>query len=193
MSYKSRLLVVTLMGLFLTACASKNDSSTGGATATNTSANTGTSTGTGSNSGVRSTSRPPVLSSGGNAYGTRFTAEELRRMGIEGDPLNYKVVYFQYNSSRIDQRSDVIVRAHARHLQNRSNTRVSLEGHADERGTRDFNLALGERRAQEVQSLLKATGAASPVNTISYGEERPVETAHNESAWTRNRRVEILY
>jgi len=191
MSYKSRLLVVTLMGLFLTACASKNDSSTGGTTATNTNANTGTSTGTGSNTGVGS--RNGAAASGANAYGTRFTAEELRRMGIEGDPLNYKVVYFQYNSSRIDQRSDVIVRAHARHLQNRSNTRVSLEGHADERGTRDFNLALGERRAQEVQSLLKATGAASPVNTISYGEERPVETAHNESAWTRNRRVEISY
>ena len=186
MSYKSRLVIVALMGIFLTACAGKKETGSGTDTTTTTGANDGTSTGVGSRNGS-------VISSGANAYGTRFTAEELRRMGIEGDPLNYKTVYFQYNSSRIDQRSDVIVRAHGRHLQGRSDIRVSLEGHADERGTRDFNLALGERRAQEVHNLLKATGASSPVNTISYGEERPVETAHNESAWTRNRRVEISY
>jgi len=191
MSYKSRLLVVTLMGLFLTACASsKNQTGSGSDTTT---ANTGTSTGTGANNGIGSRNGNIVSGSGAGAYGTRFSAEELRRMGIEGDPLNYKTVYFQYNSSRIDRRSDVIVRAHGRFLQGRTSTRVSLEGHADERGTRDFNLALGERRAQEVLNLLKATGAGSPINTISYGEERPVETAHNESAWTRNRRVEISY
>lgn len=183
MNYKSRLLAVTLIGLFLTACASKKESVSGDSTPTTTTAGTGTGVGSGN-----------VVSSGSaNAYGTRFTAEQLRNMGIEGDPLNYKIVYFQYNSSRIDQRSDVIVQAHARYLKNRSDVRVSLEGHADERGTRDFNLALGERRAQEVHNLLKATGAAASVNTISYGEERPVETAHNESAWTRNRRVEISY
>ena len=181
MNYKSRLLAVTLMGLFLTACASKQESVSDTSTPTTTTAGTGTGVGSGN-----------VVSSE-NAYGTRFTAEQLREMGIEGDPLNYKTVYFQYNSSRIDQRSDVIVQAHARYLKNRSDVRVSLEGHADERGTRDFNLALGERRAQEVHNLLKATGAAASVNTISYGEERPVETAHNESAWTRNRRVEISY
>ena len=188
MSYKSRLLVVTMMSMFLTACASKNSGPSNSSTTTPTSTtSTGNSTGT-STGNVVSNANP-----GGNAYGTRFTAEQLRSMGIEGDPLNYKTVYFQYNSSRIDKRSDVIVRAHARYLQSRSDTRVSLEGHADERGTRDYNLALGERRAQEVKNLIKAAGASSGISTISYGEERPVEIAHNESAWTRNRRVEISY
>lgn len=191
MNYKSRLLVVAVMGLFLTACASKNDSGSGDNSTTTTTTGSGTGTGAGTNIGSGNGNGRVV--SGANAYGSRFTAEQLRNMGIEGDPLNYKTVYFQYNSSRIDQRSDVIVRAHGRHLQSRSAARVSLEGHADERGTRDFNLALGERRAQEVQNLIKASGAGGSVNTISYGEERPVETAHNESSWTRNRRVEISY
>ena len=70
--------------------------------------------------------------------------------------------------------------------------RVTLEGHADERGTRDYNLALGERRAKTVSALMK-TIANNSINTISYGEERPVDSGHNDSAWSRNRRVQISY
>lgn len=187
MSYNNRFLMTALFGLFLTACASKPE--TTDTTTTTTKADTSTSS--------TGTSRPTtgnVVSSGvSNAFGTRFSAEQLRNMGIEGDPLNYKTVFFQYNSSAIDRRSDVIVRAHARHLRGRSDVRVRLEGHADERGTRDFNLALGERRSQSVLNLLKAEGSSAPANTISYGEERPVNTAHNEAAWTQNRRVDIVY
>ena len=92
----------------------------------------------------------------------------------------------------MDEKSKVIASAHARYLRARGNVRVTLEGHADERGTRDYNLALGERRAQTVSRLMKADGAGS-INTISYGEERPVSTAHNDSAWSQNRRVVISY
>ncbi len=128
-----------------------------------------------------------------NAFGTGLSADELRALGIFGDPRDEKVVLFEYNSTVIDRRSQVILGAHARYLGQRSGTRVSLEGHADERGTRDYNLALGERRANEVSRFLGAQGAGSNNQTISYGEERPVDTSHNESAWSKNRRVEIKY
>jgi len=103
------------------------------------------------------------------------------------------VVYFEYNSSAVDERSDIILTAHANALGNRSGTRVTLEGHADERGTRDYNLALGERRANQVADFMRAKGASSNMQVLSYGEERPANSAHNEAAWRENRRVKISY
>ena len=71
---------------------------------------------------------------------------------------------------------------------------ITLEGHADERGTREYNLALGERRAKAVSSMMEALGVASSrIQTVSLGEERPVALAHDEEAWQLNRRVEIIY
>ncbi len=137
---------------------------------------------------------PAVDPSTQPAYGTRYTVSELAdRFGINGDPLQYKVLYFEYNSSAIDERSTIIATRHAQHLGSNGGARVNLEGHADERGTRDYNLALGERRAQTVAQLMSSAGANSTIQTISYGEERPVDTAHNEAAWQSNRRVEIKY
>lgn len=178
MNYKSRLLAAAFLGLFLTACA-KPDA----VVETKPTVTVPTSTET-------TVAVDPSLN---NAFGTGMSLEGLRNLGIAGDPLNYKTIYFQYNSSAIDQRSRVIVGAHARYLQSRSSAGVTLEGHADERGTRDFNLALGERRAQKVSDLLKSEGARNSINTISYGEERPVNTSHNDAAWAKNRRVEISY
>lgn len=129
-----------------------------------------------------------------NAYGTGMTLAELQALGINGNPLDYTTVYFEYNSSAIDKRSEVIAKAHARELARRGGAQTNLEGHADERGTRDYNLALGERRAQAVSGLMSETGTGgSDIQTISYGEERPVDSAHNEAAWQKNRRVEISY
>ena len=129
-----------------------------------------------------------------NMYGTGLSADQLAALGIMGNPLDYKTVYFEYNSSAIDRRSEVIARAHARELARRGGSSVTLDGHADERGTRDYNLALGERRAQAVAGVMANEGnGGSEVRTVSYGEERPVDTAHNEAAWQKNRRVEIAY
>lgn len=130
---------------------------------------------------------------GDNAFGTGYSASYLEGLGIFGDPLNEKVVYFEYNSSSMDERSRIIVEAHARFLSNNSGNVVSLAGHADERGTRDYNLALGERRANTVSDWMNSKGAASNIQTISYGEERPTNAAHNDEAWQKNRRVEISY
>lgn len=172
MNRKLGLIMTVVVGLFLSACAQKEPPVVD-----------------------EPVSQPEVAQADdSNAFGTGRSIQELLDLGIDGDPLNYKTVYFEYNRSNIDERSDIIVRAHARELARRGGARVKLDGHADERGTRDYNLALGERRAHAVRDLMGSTGTGgSEVQTVSYGEERPVDTAHNEAAWQKNRRVEISY
>ncbi len=136
----------------------------------------------------------PIDTSSATLYGTGLTKDELVGLGIYGDPLDEKVMYFEYNSSVIDRRSEVIASAHARELAARGGAAVNLAGHADERGTRGYNLALGERRAQAVENLMNSVGTGgSNLQTISYGEERPAVQGHNDAAWAKNRRVEISY
>ncbi len=118
-----------------------------------------------------------------------------------GDPLSdpnsllaKRVVYFDFDSAVVRDDFTAIVEAHASYLADHPNVRVTLEGHADERGTREYNLGLGERRAMAVQQFLSLMGArAEQVQTVSYGEERPAVDGHDEQAWNQNRRVEIVY
>ncbi|MGH1542721.1 MAG: peptidoglycan-associated lipoprotein Pal [Arenicella sp.] len=129
-----------------------------------------------------------------NAWGTGYSIDQLRALGFDRNPLEYDTVYFEYNSSNIDERSQIIVAAHARNLAENAGNNVVLEGHADERGTREYNLALGERRSQSVMESMQATGYGSnTVQVVSYGEERPVSLEHNDESWQANRRVQILY
>ena len=110
------------------------------------------------------------------------------------DPLGTRVIYFEFDSNALTPEAQRIVEAHAEYLASNPGMAVVLEGHADERGTREYNLALGERRANAVADLFQAMGVMpDAVRSISYGEERPVAMEHDESAWSLNRRVEILY
>lgn len=103
-------------------------------------------------------------------------------------------VHFEFDSSALDEESRRIVEAHARYLVANPRLRVTLEGHADERGTREYNLALGERRSQSVERVMRVLGVSnSRLAVTSYGEEKPLAPENNESAWALNRRVEILY
>jgi peptidoglycan-associated lipoprotein len=101
-------------------------------------------------------------------------------------------VYFEYDQASLTDRSrDILVR-NAEWLQGNPQVRVQVEGHTDERGTNEYNLALGERRAASVRSYLTSLGIdASRLVTISYGEERPADPGHSEAAWASNRRVEF--
>jgi peptidoglycan-associated lipoprotein len=109
-------------------------------------------------------------------------------------PLSTRTIYFEFDSSDINSEYLDVLRAHARYLASTASARVTLEGHADERGSREYNLALGEQRAHRVRQFLLAEGVSgSQVNEISYGEERPVDPGQGESAWARNRRVELVY
>ncbi|TAM43835.1 MAG: peptidoglycan-associated lipoprotein Pal [Gammaproteobacteria bacterium] len=103
-------------------------------------------------------------------------------------------VHFAFDSSTIDDEARAIIEAHASYLAANPGTRLTLEGHCDERGTREYNLALGERRAQAVEKLMRVLGVdGKRITTVSFGEEKPVDSEHNESAWRQNRRAEILY
>lgn len=113
---------------------------------------------------------------------------------IPKDPLSVKTILFDFDSSIIRADMEPILLAHSRHLTANAQIRVTLEGHADERGTREYNLALGEQRALTVKQFLMDNGVADgQLSTLSYGEERPIDEKDNEIAWAKNRRVDLAY
>ena len=104
------------------------------------------------------------------------------------------IIYFDYDSSGIPQEYFPVVSANAAYLVKYPTARVRLEGNTDERGTREYNIGLGERRAQVVRNALLAQGVAdAQITTVSYGEERPAVEGHDEAAYAKNRRVEFVY
>ena len=127
----------------------------------------------------------------------KATAVENRveRIEHQNEALLAKTtIYFDFDSSEIKAEFAPLVAAHGRRLAADRNLRVRLEGNTDERGSAEYNVALGERRAQSVKRALLLQGAAeNQMTTVSYGEERPVAEGHDETAWAQNRRVEIVY
>ena len=118
-----------------------------------------------------------------------LTAAEIRERDIA---MNTKVFYFDFDRSDLKPEARAALVYHANYLKANPSAHYRLEGHADERGTREYNLALGERRAQAVERYLQVQGvSSSQLETISYGEERPVDTGTTEAAYAKNRRVEI--
>jgi peptidoglycan-associated lipoprotein len=113
------------------------------------------------------------------------------------DPANIlsnQIIYFDFDSSTVKPESMELLSAHAAFLAENPGLRIRLEGHADERGSREYNLGLGERRARSVERIMVLNGAAaSQLEPISFGEERPAALGHDESAWWQNRRVELIY
>lgn len=104
------------------------------------------------------------------------------------------IIYFDFDSYELRPDDAEIVARHGRQLADNSGLSVRLEGHADERGSREYNIGLGERRAQAVRRVLLIQGANSAqISTVSFGEERPVGFGSNEQAWAQNRRVEVTY
>lgn len=122
-------------------------------------------------------------------------------MGFVGDPLDdpssllaKRVIYFDFDKSDVKSEFRDIIAAHAGYLADHPNASIVLEGHADERGSREYNMGLGERRANSVSRFLRVQGAnGGQLEMVSYGEERPVAMGHDEASWRLNRRVEIIY
>ena len=104
------------------------------------------------------------------------------------------IIYFDFDSSEVSSADTDTVAGHASMMSGKMNINVRLEGHADERGSREYNIGLGERRAQAVRRLLLLQGvSAGQISTVSFGEERPAADGSGESAYAQNRRVEIIY
>jgi len=139
--------------------------------------------------------------SGSSGSGSATTSAAGSGSSWAGHPLDdpnsllaKRTVYFEFDESVILESDRPILEAHAQYLAQNPGASVTLEGHTDERGTREYNLALGERRAISVRQFMSLLGASGQqLRTLSYGEERPAATGHNEEAWALNRRVEIIY
>jgi len=128
-------------------------------------------------------------------------------MGVEGgtgfdgrplddpsSPLSQRTIYFEYDSAEVSAEGREILAAHAAHIANNPGISLVLEGHGDERGSREYNIALGERRAMSVRTLMLFLGALEDqLQTVSYGEEKPQALGHDDDAWRLNRRVELIY
>lgn len=123
-----------------------------------------------------------------------MAAEPVDPLKDPNSMLSERKIFFDFDSSLVRDESMPMIRAHAEYLATNSGTSFTLEGHADERGTREYNIALGEKRADAVRRILMANGvAAGQIRIISYGEERPAAFGHSEEAWSRNRRAELMY
>jgi peptidoglycan-associated lipoprotein len=134
---------------------------------------------------------PPQTNSGintgaGNNYGNTGNT-------LGNQDLSAHSVYFDFDKSEIKPESQSVITAWASYLSTHQTSKVRLEGNTDERGTREYNIGLGERRANAVAQALESRGvSASQLTTISYGKERPVALGHDESSWGQNRRVDLV-
>ena len=160
---------------FLSACSSQT-------TKPDSKADTGTAGG--------NTSPAPAATTGA-AGGVNTTLNPLQ------DPnnvLSKRSIYFDYDSYSVKDEYKSLVLAHAAYLRSNANARVLLQGNTDERGSREYNLALGQRRADSVKSILTLSGVKeAQVESVSLGEEKPRATGHDESAYAENRRTDIRY
>ncbi|MCB1756439.1 MAG: peptidoglycan-associated lipoprotein Pal, partial [Gammaproteobacteria bacterium] len=125
-------------------------------------------------------------------------AEVLRNeLGVVVDEFGiptHMVFYFEYDQASIHPEDLDTLASHGQYIASSPNARVRLEGHTDERGTREYNVALGENRAKAVERILQLQGVRpNQISILSFGEEQPAEDGHDEKSWSLNRRVEIVY
>jgi peptidoglycan-associated lipoprotein len=140
--------------------------------------------------------RPPV-----KPFDPGTAAKPLTEQPFAGSPLkdpnnilSKRSIFFDFDSNLVKDEFKPIVAAHARYLQQNRGAKMRVEGNADERGSREYNLALGQRRSDTVRQMMTLLGAnGGQIETVSFGEEKPRRTGHDEESWAENRRADILY
>ena len=131
----------------------------------------------------------------------KVAAKPVETQRIVADPLNdpnsvlaKRSIYYDFDKSEIKQQFQPLVQAHAAYLAGHRSAKVTIEGNCDERGSREYNLALGQRRADSVKEALKLSGAGdAQIETTSWGEEKPKASGHDETSWAENRRSDVVY
>ncbi len=164
--------------LLAAACASKETRTEAGVTDRSTGVTTPNASG-----GTRSTTTPQANLGAINPFSD------------PNNPLSKRSVYFDFDSNVVKDEYRPVIQAHSRYLSNDKRSEpVRIEGNCDERGSREYNLALGQRRAESVKKMMTVLGVGDArIETISYGEEKPVAPGHDEAAWAQNRRADIKY
>ncbi len=170
-------MVVALPIMAITACSSTTDSETDGSGSV-----TGNGSGQVTSGGVEIGGAAPIL-----------TPEEQQRLKLEALRKEH-IIYFDFDRSSISADFSEVLNAHGEYLVQHPNVRVMIEGHADERGTPEYNIALGERRAKAVVKYLQSMGvSASQMSIVSYGEEKPLDFSRTDSGFAKNRRAVLIY
>lgn len=190
MKLRRTILALAISTTILTACSSTDeqdagftDGSQSGLAGINDASTSGLSSGAGI-SGSEIGSSSGFGSAGG--MGPEFSDPN--------NPLSKQTIYFMLDSSQVQQEFVPIVAAHSQYLLANPGQHIVLEGHGDERGSREYNIALGEQRAKAVASMMKVQGVSEgQLEIVSYGEEKPAAYGHDESSWQLNRRVELVY
>jgi peptidoglycan-associated lipoprotein len=149
----------------------------------------GTAAAAGPGSGASTAGTTP-----GGVSGTQQGTGAANPLRDPNNILSKRSVYFEFDSFTVADQYKPIVEAHARYLAANRNARVTLQGHADERGSREYNIALGQKRADAVKRMMTVMGVQETiVETVSFGKEKPRNMGHDEAAWAENRRVDIIY
>jgi peptidoglycan-associated lipoprotein len=136
---------------------------------------------------------------GSNVSGSETSPDEIRRndMGVAIDEFGVPtqtVFYFNFNQASLNADDLDALASHGQYIASTDSAVIRLEGHTDERGTREYNIALGENRAKAVERILQLQGVkASQISILSLGEEQPADPGHSDSSWEQNRRVELIY
>ena len=140
---------------------------------------------------------PGATTSGATTPGVAGTAGGPYSRAALRDPnsiLSKRSIYFEFDDATIKDQYRPIIEAHAKYLQVNRNARVTLQGNTDERGTREYNIALGQRRADAVKKMMVLLGAQEiQIETVSFGKEKPRREGHDETSWNENRRVDIVH
>ena len=144
---------------------------------------------------------PPVVVDRPEVKPAEPTTKPLTTDPFAGSPLtdprsilSKRSIFFDYDSNLVKDEYKPVVAAHARYLQQNGGMKMRVEGNADDRGSREYNLALGQRRADAVKQMMQILGAkADQIETVSFGEEKPHAEGHDETAWSENRRSDIVY
>lgn len=175
MNRASLAMLAVVAGLYGCATTDSTDGNTPGATSSTPGSQSGAVT--------QGIARPPVSTRGA---GSNFTT------GPGGRPDMKYSVYYEFDKYDVKTEYRALVESHARWLKSNPQAKLTIEGNADEQGSREYNLALGQRRAESVTKMLMLMGAkADQIEAVSYGEERPRSTGHDESAWAENRRSDF--
>jgi peptidoglycan-associated lipoprotein len=137
---------------------------------------------------------------GGNSGGTKNVGESTIKQ-VEVDPLKdpksplaKRSIFFEYDSYEISAAGRSVVEEHSKYLRSHPNQQIRIEGHADERGGREYNLALGQKRSDAVRKAMSLLGVAEKqVESVSFGKEKPQALGHDEESWAKNRRADVAY
>ena len=128
-----------------------------------------------------------------NQTGQRTASQAGAQPTLKGIP-GQRSVYYDFDRSEVKPEFRPAIEAHARYLRDNADARVVIEGNGDERGSREYNLALGQKRAEAVRQMMKLSGAADgQIEAVSFGEEKPKAVGHDEASWAENRRSDVVY